>query len=177
MRSRALSDRARGRRWRWFRRLVIVGLAAVRSSPAHAQVPSEGYFIALGAAASIIPSETGLLVTDDGPRFVLGWSLGVPVADKHHIVGGFNWVPDGGRHDVEGRLGYRYAPGRAFVGFGVALDPAGPTWSPEIGFNFIPWRGIDDADNAGVHLLIRAEIAPELNQVRGATVLLGWTIL
>ena len=52
-------------------------------------------------------------------------------------------------------------------------DVDGPAWSPELGVKVARWEG--DNDNAAVHLLVRAQIAPELNQVRRAGLLLGFT--
>ena len=121
--------------------------------------------VGLGLAALIAPSETGVLVTSDGPRFVLGWSWQVPVTGsfRHLVVGGLSWVPDGSDHHVEGRLGYRFAPNRLFGGLGIAgFDHAGPTWSPEIGVKIARWG--NDNPATAVHLLARAEISPELNQ-------------
>ena len=155
---------------------IALAPSARAEPPASLSVP-DGVLFGLGTAALIVPSETGVLVTSDGPRYVLGWSWQVPLAQsfRHLGVGGLNWVPSGGDNRVEGRLGYRFAPNRLFGGLGIAINGAGPTWSPEIGVKVL--RSADDTTAAAVHLLVRAEIAPELNQVRGATVLLGWTIL
>ena len=133
--------------------------------------------VGLGIAAIIAPSETGVLVASDGPRFVLGWSWQVPVTGsfRHFVVGGFNLVPDGGDHRFEGRLGYRFAPNRLFGGLGIAgFYGTGPNWSPEIGVKIARWG--NDNPATAVHLLARAEIAPELNQIRGASLLLGFTV-
>ena len=157
---------------------AIATLAPSAHADASAFPMPDGTIVAEGIAALIAPSETGLLVTGEGPRFVLGWSWQAPVTQsyRHLVVGGLNLVPDGGNHRFEGRLGYRFAPNRLFGGLGIAgFDRAGPTWSPEIGVKIARWG--NDTPATAVHLLARAEIAPELNQIRGATVLLGWTIL
>jgi hypothetical protein len=156
---------------------AAAAIALARS--AHADSPGFAVpdgAIALGTAAIIAPSETGLLVTSDGPRFVLGWSWQVPVTGsfRHLVVGGFNLVPDGGDHRFEGRLGYRFAPNRLFGGLGVAgFYGTGPSWSPEVGVKIARWD--NDIPSAAVHLLARAEIAPELDRIRGASILLGFT--
>jgi hypothetical protein len=64
-----------------------------------------------------------------------------------------------------------------FGGAGVGLDGVGVNLSPEIGVKFAQ---ILDEPRAGLeislHLLARAEIAPESGRVRGATFLLGWNL-
>ncbi len=141
---------------------------------------SEGAGIALATGFLLAPSEIGTLVTSDGPRFTLGWSGQYPFPDheRHRFIFGVNWVP-GGPHAVEGRFGYRYAPGRVFGGLGLALDGhgtfgQGAAWSPELGVNLVPRHW--ESESFKVHLLVRGELAPAFDQVRGVGVLLGWTI-
>ena len=79
---------------------------------------------------------------------------------------------------VRGRLGYRYAGRDLFAGAGVGIDDTGGSLSPEIGVKFAhaldkqerDWFGAD----VSLHLLARAEIAPDSGRVRSGTVLLGW---
>ncbi|HLK89071.1 MAG TPA: hypothetical protein VKZ18_04200 [Polyangia bacterium] len=165
--------------------LALVGLATAAARPAHASghMPSitEGDLtadevLAVGAPLFLIPSEAGARIIDGRGQFVLGWSGQLPIREHHHIVLGLTLDPSGGSHEVEARVGYRYgglAP--LFGGLGAALDGAGVTWSPELGINLLPWQEL--SKSGGVHLLVRGEIAPALNQFRAVTFLLGWTIL
>lgn len=168
--------------------LTLLGLVTAAARPAHASghtmnalIPSEGELttqevLTVGAPLFLIPSEAGVRVLDGRGQFVLGWSGQLIIREHHHVVGGLTLDPGGGSHELEARLGYRYGGlGPLFGGFGVALDGAGLTWSPELGVNIIPAQGI--SKSGGVHLLVRGEIAPALNEVRAVTFLLGWTIL
>ncbi len=167
----------------------LLGAALVLFSvePAHASghtmnalIPSEADLttqevLTVGAPLFLIPSEVGARIIDGHGQFVLGWSGQLIIREHHHVVGGLTLDPGGGSHELEARLGYRYGPGPLFGGLGVALDGAGLTWSPELGVNIIPAQGI--SKSGGVHLLVRGEIAPALNQARAVTFLLGWTLL
>jgi len=58
---------------------------------------------------------------------------------------------------------------------GVAI----PNLSPELGVKFLHAEGPSKSDGVdmSLHLLARAEIAPDAAAVRGVTVLLGWNLL
>lgn len=152
--------------------ILVAALLLLAPARARACI-SGGELVVLGLGLLIVPSETGTLVTNEGPRYVLGWSWQVPVhGDQHRLVGGVSWIADA-PHAVEGRLGYRYAVGRLFGGLGVSVDGQGSAWSPELGINLLPRHG--DDGSLKVHLLVRGQIAPELNQFRGVSLLVGWT--
>ncbi len=174
---RALSDRAR-RRARRAGCLALIGLAATAARPARASghLPPICEVCSFAIPALFFPSELGVVVTD-APHFGLGWSLQIPdpEAMEHRLVAGVNVLPDGGAHDVQGRIGYRFAPGRVFAGLGLSFDRTRESWSPELGVNLLSRKTY--GPGGGLHLLARAEIAPALNQLRGGSLLLGWTLL
>lgn len=173
---RAPSDRD-GHRWGLrLACLALVSLATAAARPARASghLPPMGGVYTLGIPALILPSEVGATLTAD-PHFLLGWSWQIPLGETQRFVGGVSWLPDADGRHVQGRLGYRFAPGRVFGGLGISIDNAGVTWSPELGVNLVPIQDI--SKSGGVHLLLRGEIAPGLNQFRGGSLLLGWTIL
>lgn len=154
---------------------VLVALALLVAPTQGRACLTEGEAAALVAAVIVVPSDIGTLVTSDGPRFVLGWSGQFPFPDhgRHRAFFGASWAP-GGPYAVEGRFGYRYAPGRVFGGLGLALDGRGASWAPELGVNLVPRHW--EAESFKVHLLVRGQLAPALDQVRGVGLLLGWTI-
>ena len=105
--------------------LAMVAALSLAIAPARAEAcaSEEGEFVGIGTALLLIPSEIGTLVTAGSLRFVLGWSGQYPFPnhERHRVILGMNWIP-GDPDKIEGRLGYRYAPGRMFGGLGVALD-------------------------------------------------------
>jgi hypothetical protein len=63
-----------------------------------------------------------------------------------------------------------------FAGAGVGVDGAGLNLSPELGVKFLHGDTNNHEIDVSMHLLARAEIAPESGNLRGATVLLGWNV-
>jgi len=158
---------------------VLLSLRA-NVAAASGHVPSElasGSTIAAVAAAGVVlPSETGMLF-DRKAFFVVGWSWQVPITPsfRHRIVGGLNWVPASDQHRWGGRAGYRFAARDFIAGAGIAFDHAGTTWSPEAGVRFPPHRHEDELFDPSLHVILRADVALELNRLRGMTMLVGWT--
>ena len=155
------------------------------AAAAHACVP-EGAAVALLLGAVVVPSEVGFAVPTADPsiaKFVLGWSWQLPVmgfgseTTRHRLVGGVDLIPLSSGASWRARAGYRYARRHVFVGAGVGADGAGANLSPEIGVKFMNSDDGSDHDiDPSLHLLARAEIAPESGHVRGATVLFGWNL-
>ncbi|HEY7372814.1 MAG TPA: hypothetical protein VIF57_11680 [Polyangia bacterium] len=144
----------------------------------------EGTAVAVLLGAVVVPSEVGFTVPTADPsvaKFVLGWSWQLPVTDsgsalpRHRIVGGVDLLPVAGGVSWRARAGYRYARSHVFGGVGVGADGAGANLSPEIGLRFMN-DGSDHYIDPSLHLLARAEIAPESGHVRGATLLFGWSL-
>jgi hypothetical protein len=132
---------------------------------------------ALFAAGAALPSETGALLDGRAAHFVVGWSWQVPVTAtfRHRVVSGFNWIPGGDDHRWEGRLGYRFGSRNFFLGAGASLEHAGVTWSPEVGVRLLPGLHGDPQLDPAAHVMVRAEVAPAFDALRGVTILLGWT--
>lgn len=131
-------------------------------------------------AAVLAPSEVGVTASGanaEASRFVLGWSYQLPIdrLARHRIVPSIDLLP-GGSVSWRGRLGYRYGRRHVFAGAGVGIDGVGPNVAPEIGVKFGHLTPGDDDIDASLHLLARAEIAPESGHVRGGTILLGWNL-
>jgi hypothetical protein len=165
--------------------LIVLAPAGAKADP---PAPfSEGAGFAAAAGAVLLPSEYGVAIpTADaaGTNFVLGWSLQIPVSAwfgdhtmSHRVVGGLDLLPHADGADWRGRVGYRYAGRHAFAGLGVAIDGAGGSLSPELGLKFLHADKADYDIDMSLHLLARAEIAPESGHVRGATILFGWNLL
>jgi hypothetical protein len=161
-------------------------LGALIAAPrANACVTGEMAAVA-GAAALLTPGDLGAAVpaADTSPtRFVMSWSWQLPVAGidddhipRHRVVPEVNLLPHSGGVSWRGRLGYRYGRRHMFAGAGVGIDGAGLNLSPEIGVKFLHSDMGDKEFDASMHLLARAEIAPDSGQVRGGTVLLGWNL-
>jgi hypothetical protein len=137
----------------------------------------------IAMAALLAPSEFGATVASAEPRasrFVLGWSyqFAPDQRSRHRVVPSIDLLP--GRNDVSwrGRLGYRYGRRHLFGGAGVGIDSAGVNLSPELGVKFLHLdKPYADGIDPSLHLLIRADVAPESGRVRGGTVLLGWNVL
>jgi hypothetical protein len=173
---------------RW---IAVVGGLLMVLAPAAAKadgpfVPDGKLLLALGAAF-VLPSEVGVAIpTADASSasFVLGWSWQVSVSEcfgehtqRHRLVGAVDLLlsnADGA--DWRGRFGYRYGRRWAFGGVGVGVDGAGASLSPEMGVKFAHYNDANRDIDTSLHLLARAEIAPETGHVRGATILLGWNL-
>jgi hypothetical protein len=162
---------------------VAVGLFGALIAPAARAADGAG--VAAGAAALFLPSEFGAAVSDPArPRLVIGWSWQIPLhlspfseLEHHRLVPTVDLLPRADGASWRGRLGYRYDRNHVFGGAGVGVDNAGVNLSPELGVKFAqlldePRAGLE----VSLHLLVRAEIAPESGHVRGATVLLGWNL-
>jgi len=142
-----------------------------------------------GAAALLAPGDIGVALptaAGSAPNLVIGWSWQIPLGDggglagrpePHRFVLGVDLLPHSDGASWRGRLGYRYGRRHAFAGAGVGFDAAGVNLSPEVGAKFLHLEaratGLVDMS---MHLLARAEIAPESGHVRGATILLGWNL-
>jgi hypothetical protein len=158
--------------------VLAAGLLLARPAAASGEYP-ELALVVVGAL--VLPSDVGTDIPATGEsraRVVVGWSYQVPLGswkgELHHravfgadllFVGGF-----GGR----GRVGYRYATQWLFAGAGVSATGDGPTWSPEVGVKF---AHLVKGESQSLHVLVRGEVAPDLQQLQGATVLLGWNLL
>ena len=172
------------RRW-----MVATGgllLALAPAARAHACVDGTE-IVLVGATALLAPSEFGAAISSAGPsadRVVLGWSWQVPISAgtliRHRLVGGVDLLPHSGGASWRGRLGYRYGRRHAFGGAGVSVDGSGINLSPELGVKFLhaePSSSSHDEMDLSLHLLARAEIAPDSGHLRGGTILLGWNFL
>ena len=139
-----------------------------------------GLAVGLLALVVVVPGDVGVAVrtADPSARLLIGWSLQIPLEHelRHRLVPSLDLLPQDGP-SVRGRLGYRYARRHAFAGAGVGLDAAGANLSPEIGVKFAHSERESDSIDLSLHLLARAEIAPDSGRVRGVTVLLGWNFL
>jgi hypothetical protein len=136
--------------------------------------------VAVGAVAALAPSDLGVVVPTAAPslaRFLLGWSWQIPLEHelRHRLVPSADLLLRGGAA-WRGRLGYRYAGPHAFAGAGVALDRAAMSLSPELGVRFAHADSHPIVTDTSLHLLARADIAPESGRVRGVTVMLGWNL-
>jgi hypothetical protein len=69
---------------------------------------------------------------------------------------------------------------------GGTLSGDGYTWSPELGVQFAHWRFQNPYDYGtpfhyenenSFHLLVRAELAPAFDRLRGVTLLFGWSAM
>jgi hypothetical protein len=135
------------------------------------------------AVAVVAPAHVGVHVQPDGDlptRIVVGWSYQFPLDDRlfghhshHRVVVGGDLLLRGGV-DGRARLGYRYSTRWLFSGAGVAVTGAGPTFSPEVGVTF---AHADKGRAPSLHLLVRGEIEPDFQRVRGVTMALGWNLL
>lgn len=162
---------------------LVVVLASASKAKAHFDAATG---LAVGAAALLAPGDVGVAVptAETSPsRFVIGWSWQVPVAGfaeghvvRHRIVPGVDLLPHSDGVSWRGRLGYRYGRRHMFAGAGVGVDGAGLNLSPELGVKFLHGDTNNHEIDVSMHLLARAEIAPESGNLRGATVLLGWNV-
>ncbi len=174
------------KRRRWIAAAAVALIAALAPAARARACVTEGQAVAFGVGALLVPSDIGVAVPTANPsiaNFVLGWSWQLPVAGfaaestRHRIVGGVDVLPHSGGASWRGRLGYRYGRRHVFAGAGVGADGAGVNLSPEIGLKFMNADdGSDHSIDPSLHLLARAEIAPESGHARGATVLLGWNL-
>lgn len=161
-------------------------LAAVLAPAARAEACIDERTLALIAIGTVLtPADVGVAwpVADaSSARLVIGWSWQIPLTGgaldrnpgRHRIVPELDLLPSTDGVALRGRLGYRYARRYLFAGAGAGIDGVGPNLSPELGVKFAH----DDTpgDNGlSMHLLVRAEIAPE-SGVRAATILLGWNL-
>jgi hypothetical protein len=170
------------------RRWIAAGalLAALAPGARARACVTEGQAVAFGVGALLVPSDIGVAVPTANPsvaNLVLGWSWQLPLlgvdapSTRHRIAGGVDVLPHSNGASWRGRLGYRYGRHHVFAGAGVGADGAGVNLSPEIGLKFMnDDDGSDHSIDPSLHLLARAEIAPESGHVRGATVLLGWNL-
>jgi hypothetical protein len=150
------------------------------SSPPGAPIPCEGSTTAI-VTALLLPSEIGTFVTDGDVDFMFAWSWQVALSPACHsrLAAEFEVLPTD-PHPVRGRLGYRYGTRYFLGGLGGTLSGAGFTWSPELGMQFAHWRfwnAAGEENENSFHLLVRAELAPAFDGLRGVTLLLGWNIM
>jgi hypothetical protein len=137
--------------------------------------------IPFGVAGLLAPSEVGATTSGVDPatrQLVLGWSYQFPADDRsrHRVVSSVDLVVHDGAA-WRGRLGYRYGRRHAFAGGGVGVDGSGLTLSPEIGVKFLHLAQEEsDGIDASLHMLVRADVAPETGRIRAATILLGWNL-
>jgi hypothetical protein len=138
-----------------------------------------------GVAFMLSPSEAGMTAAwNPDPStsgLVLGWSYQVALDERqprHRIVPSVDLlVSQREGASWRGRLAYRYGWRHAFGGAGIGIDAAGVGWSPELGVRFAHLDVGDDAEiDPSLHLLVRADVAPDFGRVRGGTLLVGWTI-
>jgi hypothetical protein len=132
----------------------------------------------------LLPSEVGAFLSDDDVDFMFAWSWQIPLSPACHsrLATELEVLPTDS-HPVRGRLGYRYGTRYFLAGLGGTLSGAGYTWSPELGVQFAHWRFVGLWDIPGTenensfHLIVRAELAPAFDGLRGVTLLLGWNVL
>ena len=168
--------------------IILVGPVLLMLAPAaraNACVDTGALGI-IAAAALLTPGDIGValpVAEASTARLVVGWSWQIPVSlgenphpMRHRIVPAVDLLPHPDGVSWRGRLGYRYGRRHLFAGAGAGVDGAGPNLSPELGVKFAHHNSGDDDFDLSLHLLARAEIAPESGRVRGATVLLGWNI-
>jgi hypothetical protein len=143
---------------------------------------SDWAVLGLAAGALLLPSEVGLAAPTanaSSANFVLGWSWQIPVTGDrglhHRVVTTVDLLPHADSADWRGRIGYRYARRWVFGGAGVGFDGASGFLSPELGVKFAHATSDEDID-LSLHLLARAEIAPDTGHVGAVTVLFGWNI-
>lgn len=177
--------------------IVAVLLLCLSARPAHASghMPMPDYLAPLAFVLMLIiaaaPSDLGAEIPahDPGDRtqFVLGWSWQVPIpvmrkgelsGSHHHFIGGFDYLPENDDGHFLGRFGYRYGRSRLIAGLTTAFGHAGWSWAPEIGVKLVRVGDFkpDDPFDPSLRLLVRANVAAELNRFDGVTVLLGWSI-
>jgi hypothetical protein len=164
--------------------LILLAPAAAKADPPSIAT-KENVALAVGAAL-LLPSEVGVAIPTADPsaaHVVLGWSWQFPFSEAfgdrnlhHRVVGAVDLLPHSDGADWRARVGYRYARRHAFGGVGLGIDGAGGSLSPELGVKFAHADRDDDVVDLSLHLLARAEIAPETGHVQGATVLLGWNV-
>lgn len=144
---------------------------------------SEGVVAALIAIGILAPAHVGTDLPANGEstaRVVVGWSGQIPISGlgffdseaPHRIVVGGDLLFGGGTGG-RARIGYRYATNWLFAGAGVSVSGGGGTWSPELGLKFAHFiRG----ESPSLHVMVRGEIEPDLQRVRSATIVLGWSV-
>ena len=159
-----------------------LGLLLARQARADADT------IIYGTLGCLLPADVGVAIPadDSAPRFVIGWTWQLPLILStrpsrglvhHRLVPSVELLPESGGVAWRGRIGYRVDLHHAFAGAGVGVDRSGANLSPELGVKFAhlfdePTYDID----LSMHMLARAEIAPESGHVRGVTILFGWNI-
>ena len=164
--------------------ILVGGSLLARPATAHAFI-SDGAVAALVAAGILLPAHVGADIPAGGEtptRVVVGWSVQIPFSHRglfdghsHHsrvVLGGDLLLGEGtgGR----ARIGYRYSTHWLFAGAGVTLNASGVTWSPELGVKFAHFI---NGELPSLHLLVRGEIEPDLQRVRSAMIVLGWSVL
>jgi hypothetical protein len=179
------------------RRAALAGalLLCLSTRPAHAsghmpnalgeQTP---LIVVVMVLALVAPSEIGVVfpqhVGQNGADFALGWSWQIPIPvgpgklaeSRHHLVGGFDYLPADDSSHLHGRAGYRYDRRYWFAGLAAGIDGDGFSWSPEVGIKFLNALPPTEAVSPSLHLLVRADVAPGLDSLRSVSVLLGWSI-
>jgi hypothetical protein len=166
--------------------LTILAPAAARADPPAFPI-DEGVVVGIVAAGALLPSDIGVAIPTanaSNANLVLGWSWQLPVSGfvgdhtmHHRVLAAVDLLPHSDGADWRGRFGYRYGRRHLFGGLAIGIDGAGANLSPELGVKFAhAERGDGDDFDASLHLIARAEIAPESGHVRGATVLLGWNL-
>lgn len=148
-----------------------------------ADAHGEADLIGPAALCALIPSETGISVSHDGPprvAAVLGWSEQIllgpeplfSASDRHRIVIDVDLLRTVGSTFLRGRIGYRYAWRDLIVGLGSGIDARGYSLSPELGFKFehadVPVSDVD----LSLHLRARADL--DTHGLREAALLVGW---
>lgn len=147
-------------------------------------------FLVLGVVLILVaPSDLGAVIPARDPggntQFVLGWSWQIPVPlvrdgalarSNHHLLGGFDYLPESDSGHILGRFGYRYSRSRLIAGLTTAFGD-GWTWSPEIGIKLVHGFEPDAPIDPSVHLLARANVDIDFRRFDGVTVLLGWSLL
>jgi len=155
---------------------VVLAFSWGLPRPAQAGPAPSGQRVATLLVLTILPHDVGLLISRERGDLDLGWTIQVPVSERHRIVANFDWSPSRDHHAYRGRLGYRLAGRIPFVGAGATLDGSGLTWSPELGVSFGREDAPLDKATGMVHLLARPDIEPNFSGIRAVTVLLGWTL-
>lgn len=132
------------------------------------------------SVAALLSPEVGVAVkTSQTPRarVALSWSGQIPLERglRHRMVPSIDLLPQDGAW-WRLRVGYRYSGRYLFVGAGFSGNTSGADLSPEAGIKFMHSGHGGEVTDLSMHLVARAEIAPETGHVSGFTILLGGNV-
>ena len=179
------------------RRMAIVAALLVcltaRPASASGHLPLPDYFgplaflllLVIAAAPANLGADIPASDPGNGTQFVLGWSWQFPVPpfrngdlarSDHHLLGGFDYLPENASGHFRGRFGYRYSHARLIAGLTAAFG-GGWTWSPELGIKLAHSSEPEPPPiDPSLFLLARANVAADLGRFDGVAVLIGWSL-